>query len=413
MGGWDYQNRAVSAGRRRRQRIFLIFLFGLLLPPLSRGQDCASQNIFFPLGQGFAWNYRITSVDEDGRKTYASRLVCTMGDFGSSASTGTLFETFSGLPIGLSCKTSFKLEKGTVYTTEPAWDFSAAGEGFSGHMADPGGIVQFYLPATDDLSVGAAWNRAEGILYTVQERGAALSLKGTHQEQNQGQARVEGAEKVTVPYGDFMALKVQATWNVQMAGVSAAVPSVLWFVPGVGLVKEMTLDGMYVKELTGYQVKPCCGFVVLSASGGARAGGKPTAPGMGVSGTSRVSVPPGGRLDLASADGNQVRLEGGTEVELQAICDKPNPGPTKDIVEIITGKVFMSIGKVFSGGKTIEVHTPTAVAGVRGTEFSVEVRKKAGRARTVVEVLHGEVWIRKKSDGSEVLLAAGSRGEFD
>jgi hypothetical protein len=413
MVGWDQQGAAVPAGRRGQKGISLVFLFFFFLPSLCPAQDCASQNLFFPLGQGFTWDYRITAVDEDGRKTFTSRVACTMGDFGSSTSAGTLFEAFSGLPLGMSCKTAFKLEKGAVYTTEPAWDFSFAAEGFSGHLADPGGLPQLYLPAMDALSVGSSWSRTGGILFAVQAKGVSQSLKGTYQEQNQGLARVEKAEKVTVPYGEFMALKVQATWNVQMAGVSAAIPSVLWFVPGVGLVKEMTLDGTYLKELTGYQVRPCCGFVALSAEGGARVDGKPAAPGMGISGTSRVSVPQGGRLDLATADGNHVRLEGGTEVELQVVCEKTTPDPPKDIITIVKGKALMIIGQTFSGKKIYEVRTPTAVVGVRGTEFSVEVTEASGRARTVVEVLRGEVWVRKNSDGSEVVLAAGSRAAFD
>jgi len=336
-----------------------------------------------------------------------------MGDFGASTSAGTLFEALSGLPLRVSCTTAFKLEKGAVYTTEPAWNFSAPGEGFSGRMEDLGGVPQLYLPAMDALSVGTSWGRTGGILYTVQAKGVSQSLKGRYQEQNQGLARVEKAEKVTVPYGEFIALKVQATWNVQMAGVSAAVPSVLWFVPGVGLVKEMTLDGTYLKELTGYQVRPCCGFVAISASGGAQVDGKPAAPGMGISGTSLVSVPQGGRLDLATADGNHVRIEGGTKVKLQVVCDKAAPGPQTDIVDIIKGKVFLIIGRIFSTNKIFEVRTPSAVVGVRGTEFSVEVTEASGRTRTVVEVLRGEVWVRKKSDGREVVLAAGSREAFD
>jgi hypothetical protein len=403
----------MPAGGRRQKGISLVFLFFFFLPSLCPAQDCASQNLFFPLGQDFTWNYRITAVDEDGRKTFTSRVACTMGDFGASTSAGTLFETFSGLPIGMSCKTAFKLEKGAVYTTEPAWNFSIPGEGLSGRLADPSGVPQLYLPAMDALSVGANWSRTGGILYTVQVKGVSQSLQGRYQEQDKGLARVEKTEKVTVPNGEFMALKVRATWNVQMEGASAVVPSVLWFVPGVGLVKEMTLDGTYLKELTGYQVRPCCGFVAISADGGAQVDGKPAAPGMGISGTSRVSVPQGGRLDLATADGNHVRLEGGTEVELQVVCEKTTPDPPKDIIDIIKGKVLMIIGKTFSGKKIYEVRTPTAVVGVRGTEFSVEVTEASGRARTVVEVQRGEVWVRKKSDGREVVLAAGSRKAFD
>ena len=59
---------------------------------------------------------------------------------------------------------------------------------------------------------------------------------------------VEGTEEVTVPAGTFTALKVRSDSNMEISTGAAPIQSQgvewLWFVEGIGLVKEeLELDG--------------------------------------------------------------------------------------------------------------------------------------------------------------------------
>jgi len=396
---------------KKRASFFLMgAVFGMGAAVL-KGSDCALQNIFFPLGNGFSWSYRCTAVDDEGIRTFASRVVCTMTGTGAESAIGRLVEVWSGLEAAVTVTTPVKLVGGAVHTVEPTMHVSAPQIGMEGTMADKAQVFQLYLPAMSQLAVGTGWSRAGGFIITVRTPKGGASGEGTHQEADT--AQVLGLESVSVGASVFTALKVQTLYTAQFEGYAGPPqPHHLWFAPGVGLVKEIALDGSFVRELTAFEVTPCCGFVVTAAGGGVRVNGQSAAPGMGVSGQAQVSVPEGASLDLSAGDGSRVRVGGGTEAGLEVYCSKQTQGPEKSIIRIVRGLLLTTVSKIFSGHHHFEVHTPSCIIGVRGTEFSVEVRETAGRSRTSVEVMDGEVWVRQTGGGGEIVLRAGSKQTF-
>lgn len=97
--------KAFLGGYRKRVLIFLAALvLGLSAPGLF-GADCASQNIYFPLGNGFSWSYRCTAVDDEGSHAFTSRVVCTLTGSDPSAPIGRLVEVWSGLKAAVTITT--------------------------------------------------------------------------------------------------------------------------------------------------------------------------------------------------------------------------------------------------------------------------------------------------------------------
>ena len=403
--------KALFGARRKRALIFLAVLLLWLSVSILRAGDCASQNIYFPLGNGFSWSYRCTAVDDEGSQTFTSRVVCTLTGSDPSAPIGRLVEVWSGLKAAVTITTPVKLVGGAVFTVEPTMLIDAPQVPVQGTVADKSQAFQLYLPAMSQLAVGAAWSRTGGFVIAGQAAGIRRAVEGIYQQADT--AQVLGLDAVSIGQRTVAALKVQSMYKAMVAGAGSSQLYTLWFAPGIGLVKEMAADGSFVRELTSCQVTPCCGFVVTAAGGGVRVNGKPVALGQGVNGQAKVSVPQGSTLDLAAGDGSRMRVEGGTEASLEVFCDKSTQAPDRTVVSVVRGLLLTTVAKIFSGHNRFEVHTPSCIIGVRGTEFSVEVRESAGRSQTIVEVTDGEVWVRRTSDNREVILRAGSKQIFE
>jgi hypothetical protein len=381
----------------------LLLIALLLWSGMLFADDCASQNLFFPLGNGFSWNYKGISH----QFTISSRVTCTMAD--SPPLAGQLIEEFSGFPTSLTYTTSVKVENGAVYSVEPTKQGKAPDLGISGSVSDKSGQFQLYLPAMDQISKGVAWNRIGREIYSADTPVGRIAVEGTYQQKNA--ARVIGTEKISVPAGTFTALKVQAAYDIRVPGYTDSYVFIRWFAPGVGLVKEMTADGTTIKELTAYHVTPCCGFVVTSAGGDAQINGKPAASGMGGSEEAHLVVPMGSTMDLAMGDGSLLKLRHGVDAQMKVFCTKTIQDRT--VIDIIRGVIDATITKTFTPNPRILINTPTCVAGDRGTEFTVEVKEEAGRVQTIIEVMSGEVWVQRKSDNQEVILQAGAKQVFE
>jgi len=407
----SFGSRPISRTKTRR-RMLLAPLFLGFWSPLLWGSDCSKQNIFFPLGDGFSWNYLCRAVDEDGIQTFSSRIVCTLNSVDPDPPIGRLTEVWSGLKAAVTIATPVKVVEGAVYTIEPTMRIHAPEIQMTGMIADKAAVYQIYLPAMHSLAVGAGWSRSGGFVIVANAPKVTRSIEGVYRQSDS--AVVLGLENLSVKAGSFSALKVQAQLSVQVAGGSGGPQlSTLWFVPGIGLVKEEAQDGSFSRELTSFDVTPCCGYVVSSAGAGVRVNGQPASQGMGVSGQALVSVPQGSSLDLASGDGSRIRVRGGTEASLDAFCDKRSQTPNKSVVKLLKGLLLNNVSKIFSGASRFEIHTASCIIGSRSTEFSVEVRESGGRSQTTVEVMSGEVWVRKTSDNAEIILHAGSRQTFE
>ncbi|MDH7512832.1 MAG: FecR family protein [Clostridiales bacterium] len=401
----------LSSGRRTRKTKFLamrrimfyilLFLCVLSLREILIAEDCALQNIFFPLGEGFTWTY--TGVSNG--LSISSKVTCTMSR--TSPFSGQLLEEFTGFPTPLTHTTLIKVEKGAVYSTEPTKRMQAQNLGLSGSVSDTSGQFQLYLPAMDQVAQGVAWSRTGHHLYSTDTPLGAAAVKGTYQQDNM--AHVIGTERISAA-GTFTALKVQASYDIQAPGYRASYVFIRWYAPAVGLVKEMTADGTTVKELTAFQVTPCCGFVVLSADGNARINDRPAASGMGGAKEAHLAVPAGSSMTLALGDGSLLKLSNGVDAQMSVLC--PNTAQEKTTIDIIRGAIRATIIETLTPSPKMEIRTPTCAVGVRGTEFDLEVKEEAGRVQTIVHVLSGTVSVRPKGADQDVILQAGARQIF-
>ncbi len=389
----------------------LLLMALLSLSGMLFADDCASQNLFFPLGNCFSWSYKGIAVTDKGTISFTSQATCTLaGD--AISPTGQIVEVYSGFPYELTQTTAVKLEKGAIYSVEPSFQVKYPGGGGS-RVYNPSGSFLAFLPAMSELAVGGGWTRSGSMTAEYYLEGKQfISHGGTFSESET--AEVVGTEKITVPAGTFITLKIKKIANATWAGrPNPQKEFLIWLALGVGLVKEEATDGSSVKELTAYRVNPCCGFMVMSMSGAVSINGRPAAQGQGVPADSKVSVPAGSSLDLAMGDGSLIKIGPLTDLDLKQTCDKIDELANRPLLNMIRGKINVFFTKTFTPNPRILINTPTATVGVRGTEFGLEVKEEAGRIKTIVEVLSGEVWVKRKSDNQEVILQAGAKQVFE
>jgi hypothetical protein len=161
---------------------------------------------------------------------------------------------------------------------------------------------------------------------------------------------------------------------------------------------------------------------LVSIVGDVRRGDSPAVEGDPVSEGQSVQTGPGGSAVIALADGSRMRLPPSSLAELAAsrsYGQRPSPVPVDPAAEISSGwfagtlRVLRGSVEVFATkvlrAKPLEVVTPTAVVGVRGTKYRVGVNEDAAN-RTHSEVLEGSVHLDALSGSASVELQAGYGG---
>lgn len=114
----------------------------------------------------------------------------------------------------------------------------------------------------------------------------------------------------------------------------------------------------------------------------------------------RVSTGPNGEATVRLKDGSELRIAADSQAELGRQSQQ------EVLIRLWAGKLWAKVSKLRA--RSFEVRTPSSVASVRGTEFSVAV---LGAQASVVEVQSGLVAVRAlledKPAGSEALLREG------
>ncbi|HKY95958.1 MAG TPA: FecR family protein, partial [Kiloniellales bacterium] len=114
----------------------------------------------------------------------------------------------------------------------------------------------------------------------------------------------------------------------------------------------------------------------------------------------------GGGASITFIDGSQFHLGSGSQAALDAYVY--NPGQGKGVVELGEG-VFRFIGT--SGGRhDLEVRTPDALIGVRGTDFVV-ISSAGGK--TVVGLASGSVTVESRATGDRGVPHPGQIATID
>ncbi|MCP3953491.1 MAG: FecR domain-containing protein [Desulfobacterales bacterium] len=109
----------------------------------------------------------------------------------------------------------------------------------------------------------------------------------------------------------------------------------------------------------------------------------------------RVTTGTGARLELKLPDGSFLRFDERTTFKLVSMAGSPK-NKTRDIrISMVVGKTWARVSRLFGkkrGG--FNISTQTAVAGVRGTTFRMNVEEDNS---AVLKVYGGEVEVRQKS----------------
>ena len=96
----------------------------------------------------------------------------------------------------------------------------------------------------------------------------------------------------------------------------------------------------------------------------------------------------GAKLELTLPDGSLLRVAAGSVVQLASLLTSETGAPKELRFKVTAGKLWATVSKALDGGRTFEVQTGNAVAGVRGTVFRVDVAEDAA---TIVKVYSGAV----------------------
>lgn len=108
-----------------------------------------------------------------------------------------------------------------------------------------------------------------------------------------------------------------------------------------------------------------------------------------------------GRAKIMFDDNTLMTVGEGSELKITEYLFNPATEERSSLFDLVTGKVKTLVGKLFSSSNSFRVRTPTAVAGVRGTYFRIDVDTD-----TDVVVFAGEVDVEDNS-GSVISLQGG------
>ncbi|RJO68637.1 MAG: hypothetical protein C4523_07055 [Myxococcales bacterium] len=121
---------------------------------------------------------------------------------------------------------------------------------------------------------------------------------------------------------------------------------------------------------------------------GATGDWKPVAQGDAFSAEWVVRTEKGSRLELKLPDGSVLRVAPDSRIQLKSLLatgEKDKPGMS---FKVEAGKIWANVSKALGSDRKFEVATDSAVAGVRGTVFRVDVLEDAA---TIVRVYAGAV----------------------
>ena len=121
----------------------------------------------------------------------------------------------------------------------------------------------------------------------------------------------------------------------------------------------------------------------------------------------RLKTAPDSHALLTFFEGSSIKLEPGTDIEIQKL-DQIGERSADIIIKQWIGTTWSRVVKRLDPGGSYEIHTPSAIALVRGTLFETEVDETA---RTTVKTREGVVTLRAQDE--EVHLPAGLQSSVE
>jgi uncharacterized membrane protein YgcG len=110
-----------------------------------------------------------------------------------------------------------------------------------------------------------------------------------------------------------------------------------------------------------------------------------------------------GKMTVRLCDRHLLKLYSGTEITLKSVQ------ANKEVsLFMAVGKLFVDVMRKIEKAARFEIETEAAIAGVRGTKFTMTVNR---RQKTSVSVYEGEVELIGKQDNQSVILSSGQASE--
>ena len=114
----------------------------------------------------------------------------------------------------------------------------------------------------------------------------------------------------------------------------------------------------------------------------------------------RIKTGPGAGADILLDDGSMIRLGPQTDVILKELAADFQKKSITATVFLRLGKLIANVKKISGKDSHFSVHTPTAIAGVRGTQFAVNTKESG---ETEVGVFDGLVSVARISAAGQEL----------
>lgn len=142
------------------------------------------------------------------------------------------------------------------------------------------------------------------------------------------------------------------------------------------------------------------GSVLIQAKGKAIA--LPARTGMELKAGDRIITGKDGKVEISFDDGSITRVAPNSRIDFEKLSQDETQGTTTTVINTNWGKIWNKVQHLINKNSRFEVNTPSAVAGVRGTEYAVHVE----RLNTQVRVYRGKVGVKsqKNNAGNETLV---------
>lgn len=193
-------------------------------PPTDPGDEDECDNPFYPVSDEAVWMYS----HSDGTNSISTMSADDFGKFTITAEGAGSTFTIDG-----EC-----MPEGIIIMSNPGAATTYSGEYGNSTVStmDVSGVT---LPK--DVGQGDQWTQT--ITVTTEAGKSEIETNYT----------AVGFENISVPAGDFYALKVEQSGYVTVFNQKVAMQGVQWFAEGVGVVKS-AMDGAPVVELASYEI---------------------------------------------------------------------------------------------------------------------------------------------------------------
>ena len=137
----------------------------------------------------------------------------------------------------------------------------------------------------------------------------------------------------------------------------------------------------------------------------------PAVAGSGISLDEQETTGPASAAKMTFGEGAVVSLGQGTTFTVTREAVDEATGAKTSTMDLLAGKARVFVSRFWSGRPEVRVSTPTAVAGVKGSEVGVEVFPDKS---TLVTVISGSAWVEAKGEaGTRRELSARRRVRID